>query len=255
MTNRRDRAAIVEQIAKLLVLSENSAASSSEAANAAAAAARLMAKHDIERAAVEAVRQDQGDLREHAGNEALWTGSRASEWRELLAGGIAQIHCCRIIVQQVPSYALNIIGYTDDVALVRHLFAYLEKSVERLVRRAQSRQMIHGRRSAYSFRLGFIQTVLRRLELMRREVEREFVEEKKQLGWEKERVKGAIVRVRENHLVTMDAVEEYAAKKYPGMGRGKFSEPPVDYRSYVYGNEAGLRIPLRPALKEEEQED
>lgn len=167
---------IVDRIAKLLNLAEGKGTTPAEAATAAAQANRLMLKHNISAAAVEGASLDE-ETAEAIERGVLWEGGRVVSWRMTLAGGLARLNCCRILIHSASRYhgtkaKLAIIGRPSNAAVVAYLFAYLGKEIDRLAKAADP-----GWESARSFRNSFrvaaASTVLQRLRADRAEQRRE----------------------------------------------------------------------------------
>jgi len=154
---------VIDKVKALRRLSENKSATPAEAASAAARVQELMLKHKLSEAQVR-------DAREGVEwwPEPLWVGKKRSPWRSILATGVAHANGCRILHGVLPGTPrrLTIIGKQSDAEVVRYLYAYLEREIERhckLFLEKTSDSRTGSRLRAASFRVGFAETVARRL--------------------------------------------------------------------------------------------
>lgn len=166
MTDR----AIIDKIAKLLALAEGEGATPSEAANAAAAAQALMQRHKLDRATIEQ-EQSEGGEPIAAADDPLWTGGRYVSWVGDLADVLARLNGCRVLVipavrnGRVRRHArLHLVGRASDMQVVRYLFAYLRREIDRLAKKAVAEASVRQpRRWARNFRFGAVVAISRRL--------------------------------------------------------------------------------------------
>lgn len=252
MAGSREREAVVAQIAKLLALAENQAATPGEAATAAAAAGRLMAKYAIERHVVDRRREvgdDDGDLVDE--KDPLWSGRRRSLWREYLAEGIARAHSCRTLISQGDDVCIVILGYSSDIQVVRYLFTYLEKEIDRLARSALRAGKVCGHRGGFNFRYGASAMVVERLHQMRDEAKKNFIRDRVAGSVDRGRaiveargvVTRAIMREREKTSEVLQMIaRNYNAEKV-------HVDREFDPAAYAQGRRAGSQLGLRRGLK------
>lgn len=128
-----DRTRIVARVEKLLGLARSDNAH--ESAAAAAAAQRLIERHAIAQAEIEAARAG----RAHDGHEPLAVVPRDRDdgWLDKLATAIADATGCFAFREERAGgegpIALRAAGRDDDVALCRALFAWCRAEVDRIV--------------------------------------------------------------------------------------------------------------------------
>ena len=171
---------VVDKIQALKRLSENKSATPSEAANAAARVQELMLKHKITEAELGS---DESKEEIHwFKDDPLHVSKRDSAWRVVLACGIAEVNGCRCMTGVRPDGArrISLLGRASDVEVVRYLYAYLEREIERL---AKGHLLVESKNKTYdslfvtglhrgkSFRMGAVFTVLERLKAQKIEVE------------------------------------------------------------------------------------
>ncbi len=156
MTNRDSmpRSKILAKIRNLLALAKSSDVH--EAANAAAHAQRIIEKHRIEQAAlVQSIAYEIA-----MDDDPLDEGSRVAQWKLELAMVVAEANGCRVVVLQDGRYStVNLVGGDEDIGIVRALYAWLVKEVQRLARSSKLR----GRDKLDNFRMGSITTLEQRL--------------------------------------------------------------------------------------------
>jgi hypothetical protein len=166
-----DLESVIEKVKKLRALAAN-AGTLQEAETAAALAETLIAKHRLDEAQIEA---DGGRPSEPINEEVepLWSSTTRDEsWRAKLAGGLTRHYGCfwfRSVTTQgrkTVSNVYRIIGRPSDVAIVRHMFAWLTAEIARLSRRER------GRSGQNAFRLGAVSGLLSALESSAQKVER-----------------------------------------------------------------------------------
>ena len=140
---------ILDRIRKLLALSKSS--DLNEAANAAAHAQRLIAKHRINTASLA---EEPEGVALH--DDPLDEGARVTQWKLELAMVVAEANGCRVIVLKDGRYStIQIVGANEDIGIVRALYAWLTKEVQRLTRASKLR----GRDKLDNFRMGAIAAI------------------------------------------------------------------------------------------------
>lgn len=148
---------IVDTIQKLLRLTTARGASVGEAAAAAAAAQRLADKYRLQGAPT---RQSSTKIRWF--EEPVLNGEPAP-WRVRLLMRIAHLNECEVLRTWQPGArrgSFTLVGTDVDATITRHLYAYLEKTLERLVRRfGPDLDPVWGD----NFRLGAIDAIEKRL--------------------------------------------------------------------------------------------
>ena len=165
---------IVDKIAKLLNLSRGKGTTSHEAATAAAHAQRLMDRYRLDLASVDKLHATADDVKAFA-DEPLDRLGRPVIWKTSLGAELAGLNSCRLVAlpsrRRAGAAELILIGVADDVAIVRHLYTYLAREIDRLAGAAlkQERQSRPGwsRMKAtwwgLSFRLGMVNAIVSRL--------------------------------------------------------------------------------------------
>ncbi|NBT35513.1 MAG: DUF2786 domain-containing protein [Betaproteobacteria bacterium] len=226
---------VIDKIRCLRRLSENKSATPAEAANAAARVQELMLKHKLTAADVG---EDEEDVTWWP--EPLWTGKNRSPWRSVLAIGIATANACRILHGAAPGAArkMTVVGKKSDAEVVRYLYAFLEREIERHCKEFldKSSESAPGsaKMRAKSFRLGFAETVSRRLREERT----------------KAKAEAATSTTMERGLIRLDQ-DEAAIQKWienKGLTSTKPKSVSVDSASWKAGCARGASIPIRSAL-------
>jgi hypothetical protein len=167
---------VIDKIQALKRLSENEAATPAEAANAAARVQEMMLKHKITE--IELGGEGVEDVCWFKG-EPLYSAKRESTWRIALAIGIAKVNgcCCMLGKLSNGTRRISLVGRASDVEVVRYLYVYLERTIDRLAKRHLSESfsdchsagpMVRGK----SFRLGAVNMVTRRLKEQKAFVEK-----------------------------------------------------------------------------------
>lgn len=157
---------IVERIANLLRLAEGTN-NPNEAATAAAQAQRLMTKHQIKRADLEA--GDPDDIQHD--DKPLFTGKRVKGWLIALANGVAKSNGCMTVVAKAEkTNRVFLIGREEDIAVTRALFKYLRGEIDHHVRLARAAGFLRGDgKRTKEFRFGIVVSVCMALERARQQ--------------------------------------------------------------------------------------
>lgn len=163
---------VIDKIQALKRLSENASATPAEAASAAARIQELLIKHKLSEADIGL--GDEEEIKRH--EDPLWQSKNYSRWRSALASGIAHLNACRVLRSKTNSGTkFSIVGKATDVEVVRHLFAYVVREIERHARTYLS--VSSGRPNAKmrgsSYRLGFVDSVLSKLEAQKNQTRAE----------------------------------------------------------------------------------
>jgi hypothetical protein len=128
---------IISRIQKLLSLANDGRGNEAEAAVAAGKAQELLEKYNLDLAAVEASggKGDASMAREKTHHEE----KTEYKWRRNLMTGIAALHFLHVTSKQVYDgkkvkfAGYNLIGRKVNVAIARHMYAYLVKTVDRVI--------------------------------------------------------------------------------------------------------------------------
>ena len=176
---------IIEKIQKLLNLAEGKGATEAEAATAAAQAQRLMDKHRIEQAELEAANNNVDEEAQYfAGDSSLYSSKSISNWRVSLAVGIAHPNDCKVVIRRGnrsfnQNAEIQIIGRKSDVAVVRYLFSFAEREIERLCKQAILSGIGSGKSFSNNFKHGAVESVSKMLKDAKNEEMARYKEEGK----------------------------------------------------------------------------
>lgn len=197
---------VIDKIKGLLSLSQSS--NLHESSVAWATAQKLMLKYRI----------SEVELNSSAPKEAintspipLFSGQRSITWMSILAGGIAKVNSCGVVVRSTNDgviFALS--GRPSDQEIVRYFYNSIVSQIEILSARAMKER--NGPKSgaktfSNNFKLGAVETVLNRLDKIKEEVKQEANQEAKVGG-----TSAAMV------LASRDReIEQYMAKEYPKL--------------------------------------
>ena len=228
------RSKILDRIRKLLALAKSS--NVNEAAVAAAQAQKLIAKHRIDQARELVDAPEPGDVA--LDDDPLDEGSRVAQWRLELAMVVAEANGCRVVVLKDGRYStIKLVGGGEDISIVRALYEWLTKEVQRLTRASGLR----GRDKLDTFRMGAITTIEQRL--------RDANEEARKIGLKDAKKESkkcvALVRVGLQSLVKRGEeaeriVDEICEGREESIG--EFGE--YDVESFVTGAALGNTIDL-----------
>jgi hypothetical protein len=230
---------IVDKIAKLLALAEGKGTTPAEASTAAAQAQRLMDRHKLTRAAVEDHERPEGIERD---TEPLYVGRRMVSWLRVLASGVTRTNDCRLLMvkRSDGQRRLELLGRASSVAVARHLFAYLQREIDRLSKEALRERHFPGRGGARTwgnnFRLAAAVEVSERLKRERLAV---------RLAAQSQGATTALVRL-DQHGVELDRV----LKKMVDGTAAPVRAGTCDEEARAAGRRAGRGIALRQAVGE-----
>lgn len=224
---------VIDKIKALRRLSENKSATPAEAASAAARVQELMLKHKLTEAEVGPT--DEGV---EWWPEPLWTGKRRCAWRSVLAIGVANANSCRILHGALPKgpRRMTIVGRKGDAEVVRYLYGYLEREIERHCKLHLEKDSPGGsspRFRAASFRLGFAETLARRLAEERQRVRAEASDQRQEKG---------LMRLDQDEV----DIQAWIANK--GLTTATPRKVMVDATSWKQGCERGAAVAIRTAL-------
>ena len=151
---------IISKVQKLLRLSQANS-NAEEAASAAAKAQELIDQHNLS-ATLLALDGAEPEIDEpivdfYKAGAPLDQQKTQQRWRGYLALRIAQMNGCRVYLSG-PSIAL--VGRPSDAETVRYFYGYLANEVERLA----STQVGMGRTWRNNFRLGVVDTIVKKLQ-------------------------------------------------------------------------------------------
>lgn len=225
---------VVDKILALRRLSENRSATAAEAANAAARVQELMLKHQITEASLGVIDQAVGWDR-----QPLYAAKKNSKWRTSLAVGIANLNGCKALrgVSLHGMVQITLVGRASDVEVVRYLYAFLEREIDRLAKeylKSEQRPYGSGMLIGESYRLGCVNRVVDRLQDQKASV----VSEARESGQQ-----AALVLVDAREA----AVEEWVSKNAPKRHAPK--KVLVDTRSWSAGTLAADRISIHSAIE------
>lgn len=224
---------VIDKIKALRRLSQNRSATPAEAASAAARIQELLLKHKLN----ESELGDDNDGIEWW-PDPIWVGLRRSPWRTSLATGIAAANACRILHGTTNGgiRRMTVVGKKSDAEAVRYLYTYLERELERHCKKhleKTSRDQTSAHLRASSFRLGFADTISRRL----REQQASMCAAAESQG-----MHTGLVRIQRDE----DAVQKWVAEK--GLQVSKQKVFTIDAGSWRKGCENGATIDIRRAI-------
>lgn len=149
---------ILKRIAGLLALSEDKAASPNEIAVAARIAQRLMTEHQLTRADVTSDGSDGIGLND----DPLVNARRIPTWLMGLANVISQHNGCFTVVYKddaTGKKCLILIGRAEDVDMVRQLFRYLRREIDRVAVAYKRAGHFISRGEQSRFRIGCVTAI------------------------------------------------------------------------------------------------
>lgn len=240
---------VIDKVKKLLRLSTSD--NVNEAAAAAARAQSLMDEHRIDQAMFD-VSDDGGepaetdeDVVDHD-QDPVEVGRAIASWKGQLLMAVCAVNACKCYrgYQAFEGrYVRNlcIIGRPSDVAMVKHLYAYLAHEIERLCRK-ENRS--YGRTWMNSFRLGAVSEVSRRLRLAAKNTQDE---RRKALEGNTKALAvldRALVRIEQRSADVEKWAKENMNLRNRSSGRSN-----RDWSGYEAGKEAGRSIDLSPAQR------
>jgi hypothetical protein len=227
---------IIGKIARLLKLAEGKGTTPAEAATAAAQAQRLMLKHNIEQAAVEGADVEPSESIERG---TMWSGGKVVVWKMSLANSVARMNSCRVLIHSggYGGASLSLIGRPSDAAIVRYLFAYLTREIDRLASTARPDPWSSVGVRAYrnAFRRGAVETVVARMRADRRKDRQAVVDAGTHCS--------ALAVVDKRDAEVQAHLEKYSRRTYKA-GRVSSASGLRD------GRDAGRRLALRSGLGE-----
>lgn len=226
---------VIAKVRKLLVLASNHAATEAEATAAAAAAQRLIERHHLDTALLDATEEaPRPKERAHAYHDPLGQWGKKIVWRGRLARVIAEVNGCSSYWERTNAgLFLRLIGTPSRVAAVRHLYTWLATEIDRLGTAAAAGK---GKSYGRSWRIGCVSRVGERLA------------EAARLGREEARTQAigsgtSLVRVNAA-LATIAAAAEDTARVERSLGLRKTYSAPVRVDGFKDGRQAGDRIQL-----------
>jgi len=239
---------IVDKVAKLFRLANNESASPAEAANAAAAAQELMLKHKLDEADVNAREGKVDSPVDWFKDAPIYQAGRLLVWRGRLADGVAVACMCRSLVchgfdaKGRPVAKVTLVGKREDAEVVRYLYVYLSRQIDRLAKayvrgldlstwpKAEKSRV--ARIYANNFRLGAVQQVLLRLMEKKRNV--------------------AQTSAKPGAMVLMRTYEEEVERMTDSHSTGTVKSVPTYYapEARAAGMKAGQHVPIADGLPE-----
>ncbi len=168
---------IVGLISKLKKLSENNS-NVEEASSAAARMQELIEKYNIAEAELDFSDQD---TPEDFTNEEFYQekGKNIIRWKLSLASTLARLNNCKMVFQRgrkiyPTGKTINgktiIYGRPSKVAIVRYMFQYLVREIERLCKEAVRDGYGRGKSYTNAFKVGAVEVIALRLHAMQNEI-------------------------------------------------------------------------------------
>jgi hypothetical protein len=242
----------VRKVAHLLNLAEGTGTNANEAAVAAAQAEAIMQRYQLERAVVEEERGE--DLASDEGIEAfededaLFSSGRIPSWRLLLASNLAEVNGCSLLLsKRAPKITkgernavtrVNIIGRPSDVAVLRYLYAFAEREIDRLAREAVQAGRVAGRTGGNNYRVGAVKAVCDTVRDQKAKSREDFVREHGDRG------RAALVRIDQGAA----ALEAFMRNKYKHTRNHRYGGGAGDRGAHRAGYRDGKRISLNAGL-------
>lgn len=231
---------ITEKVKKLLVLAERG--SEHEAAIAAAKAQALLMQHNIDLSQI-----DTGDseVDEQVREWLLDAMSRRQIWKGNLAHAIAEVNFCQMWWLG-PN--LKLVGKAHNVEIVRHLYAYLVESVERVTKEAGAVErryyqvtphLFRPRAWANSFRLGCTHRLCHRLREQKQRMETDGLPE----------ANVSALACIEAYTRESEALSQWIIRQQIQLGGKVRSQARTSLSGYQAGKAAGDSISLNRQLK------
>lgn len=217
---------VLELIRKCLTLAGDKAATPAEAASAAARAQELLDRHNLDLAQIEA----------HGARarfeEAVFDDVPGALWRQWLINGVAKTSHCRAIILSTGKIA--VVGERHNVEVVRYLYVFLSREIDRLTDAAWSDEHAAGaarwrlRAFKNSFRKGAVSAIVERLK-------------------ERERARTATPQAQGLVRVEGAALDRYFAEHHPKVRTGPRSTT-IAPAAFGAGLATGRRVALNDAV-------
>jgi len=155
---------ILIKIQGLLNLANNNS-NVEEAALAASRAQELCDKYRLDLAAIEEDTGHQQNKEEISKDHApLYRGQRSIYWKTRLAVGLCEPNGCKVFLR---GGNIQIVGRKTNSEIVRYMFSYLSKEIERLC--AQQLVRGGGKTWANNFKIGAVNAISDRLKVSQKE--------------------------------------------------------------------------------------
>ncbi len=213
---------ILSKVKNLLELSQNNA-NVNEAAVAYKAAQKLLSENRLSMADVECF---DDSLDEPVEEGPLYEGKRAITWKGSLAHGIAHCNGCEVYWDNHGyKKKLTLVGRSSDISIVRWLYSLVSNQIEMFCKAALISNGGGGKTFSNNFKRGAVDSVLRRLQEAKREVEQKYEGSQ------------ALVFVKKKD----EAINQHMSKLNL---RSKKTTARYDRRGYSAGIEAGKRVDL-----------
>jgi hypothetical protein len=232
------------KVVRLLKLAEHRSSNPHEAAVAAAQAQSIMDRYRLERANVE-LERDGGDpdIGLHTDDRALWTGPVAPTWLLALASGLGHINNCRVLLERRRRRSerrslFNAVGRSEDVQVLRYLFTFTSREIERLAQRALRQGLVNGRIGGNNYRVGAVRAVLETAQRARARQRSEFVQQRGQASAR------ALVRLD----TVLARVNDFVDREFPGVRQHRYGGGVRDADADALGYQAGRRIAVHSGL-------
>lgn len=219
---------IIDRIRKLLRLARSD--NVHEAATAAARAQELMSKYELEEAQLGDISEDNTSrVMAFADEDGLYGANRLALWLLRLAVNLAELNNAECFVQvKGKRRVIGLVGNPRNVSLIRYLFLFLKREIERLCSvHAQGRSSTQWRNS---FKLGATDEVILRMREARDSIFRTASHT-------------ALARINAERLEARNWVEEKQTRK------PRKPKADVAYHAYVTGRVVGRQIQLDTELE------
>jgi hypothetical protein len=217
-------ASILNKVKDLLSLSEG-AGNVNEKASAYKLAQKLLAKHRLTMADIEASGVSTDKESVEVSSEPLYEGKRMITWLGILASGIAANNDCAVYWSGGKVRRLTILGRKSDVEIVRYLYDTVSAQILSFCKVALRRNG-GGKTFSNNFKLGAANVVIQRITEATKEVEQDYA--------------GSRAMV----LVKRDRAELESAKAKLGLRSKAAVKARFSPDGYAAGRAAGARVNL-----------
>jgi len=238
---------ILEKIKRLLALAGSD--NVHEAALAAKTAQKLMARHNIETAALTVMydceRETQIEIEEEV--LAAVSGKRLAAWKTALCATVARLNGCSAYSQWFAGdQRVVFVGTRSDSKAACYISTWLISEIDRLTKLERAKRGTQGRGYYHSFRLGAAHEIARRL----KEANRDAAEESREMARAADRVQGtstqlvkveaALVRIEDK----LTRAQDFIKRKHPDMKSRGASRARINGSAFAEGKRAGGSVSL-----------
>lgn len=225
---------VIEKILKLVALGTNAGATEAEAEAAMRQAHKMLAKHNLTMAQIEAKGGKGEDI------EELGSVFPGYQWARIMVNAIAELYFCKYYY--VPSrrknhYSHFFVGKHSNAITAAEISKYVVVTLKRAAGRERRK---HGSHYQSSFLKGAAFRIQERC--------RELIEASKADSIQVSESKALVLA--DVYSVELAAAADWMDQQHPGMRETKHTSRPVrDSAGYYAGREAANTVGLRPQVK------